>query len=160
MNFDERQFRNALGRFATGVCVVCGNNPESKPVGMTINSFSSLSLNPALVLWSIKRNSLSYQIFSELDRYSINILAEAQLDVSRRYARAGDHLMIAEDVKYSKGKLPYIDGAIARFECDKWSSVSAGDHDILIGRVADYHSESDRVPAIYFEGSYRMLDTL
>lgn len=159
MFFNERDFRNALGKFATGICVVCGTTREGVAVGMTINSFASVSLNPALVLWSIKNNSISHRIFSQLERYSINVLAESQRDISNFYAKPGDHVMSVDHLGFSPEGIPCINDAIARFDCLHWRSYSAGDHDVIIAEVIGYRSETDRVPAIYFEGTYHTIAT-
>src|ERR1700739_3007947 len=101
MAIEQKQYRNALGRFTTGVCVVSAIGHSRAPIGMTINSFSSLSLEPSLIQWSIKKHSLCYPLFAELDSYSISVLSDKQAHISHRYAKAGDHVMHADDYSSS-----------------------------------------------------------
>jgi len=157
MSHDEKLSRNALGRFATGVCVVSAVGQHGMPIGMTINSFSSASLSPLLVQWSLKKNSISYGLFADLSQFSISVLSAHQLDVSRRYAKAGDHLMLTEDYSISAGGIPYIRGAIAHFECKPWQIYQAGDHNIIVASVDRLITGAPSEPLVFYEGNYRSL---
>ena len=88
---DTKQFRDALGEFATGVCIATAAPAGSEPIGMTINSFSSVSLDPPLVLWSIHNSSDCFQKFDVSETFSISVLSQAQQDLSNHYAKPGDH---------------------------------------------------------------------
>lgn len=157
MGLDEKQFRSALSRFATGVGVVAAINPDGFPIGMTINSFSSVSLIPSLVQWSIKNRSISYTLFSNLTAYSISFLSEKQLDISHRYARAGDHLMQPGDYLISRNGVPFVKDCLAHFECRSWQIYQAGDHDIIVAIVERASSDRYEEPLVFYEGSYRSL---
>jgi len=157
MDLEEKQYRNALGRFTTGVCVVSAVNDVGAPIGMTINSFSSLSLDPSLIQWSIKKQSLCYPLFSHLESYSISVLSDRQAYISHRYARAGDHVMSPEDYSSSGNGAPFIKGALAHFECCSWGRMEAGDHDILIAIVDKFSSDTEGKPLVFFGGAYRPL---
>lgn len=156
---NQVELRNALGNFATGVCVVVAENEDHQYVGMTINSFSSVSLDPSLVLWSIKRESHSYSLFSQAEKYVINVLSNDQRAISSKYARYGDHL-IGDDEILMNGVTPVIRGSISYFECKKWCSLEAGDHDVLIGKVNKFDARWDQEPLIFFNGQYREIGSL
>lgn len=157
MSFDEKQYRGALGRFATGVCVVSAVSADNRPIGMTINSFSSVSLQPSLIQWSLKSQSLCFPLFSQLDVYSISVLSEQQVDISRRYAKAGDHIMRRDDYDLSADGIPFIRNSLAHFECRTWGRMEAGDHQIILGRVERFSSHMDGRPLVFYQGSYRPL---
>jgi flavin reductase (DIM6/NTAB) family NADH-FMN oxidoreductase RutF len=157
MALEEKLYRSALGRFTTGICVVTAFSGASIPIGMTINSFSSLSLDPNLVLWSIKKKSLCYPLFSQLQLYSISVLSDRQADVSRRYAAAGDHAMSLDDYSCTENGIPFVKGSLAHFECRSWGRMEAGDHDILIAAVDSFSSDMDGKPLVFFGGAYRPL---
>lgn len=157
MSAQEKQLRNVLGRFATGVCVVASVNSEGKPIGMTINSFASVSLSPSLVLWSIKRDSLCYPLFADAGAYSVSVLAGDQVEISNRYARAGDHLMQKGDYAITERGVPYVKDSLAHFECESWQRYQAGDHDILVASVVEFHNDMHEEPLIFYSGGYRAL---
>lgn len=131
---DLRAFRMALGRFATGVVVVT-TEYDSARVGLTINSFSSLSLNPPLILWSIDRGARSFDAFMASDRFAINVLERSQVAVSNVFASK-------ETDKFDKvawtpggGGVPLIDGAVCQLECTRAYQHDGGDHVLIVGRV-------------------------
>ena len=159
MALDTRDFRNALGRFATGICVVCTEstnaNGTNQPVAMTVNSFASVSLEPALVLWSIDKHSSCFDYFTQSKGYSINVLSNEQQDLSARYAQS-DHNMDETDYEQGKTATVVLKQALARFECTLEQQVDAGDHIILIGRVQHYdYQDDDEKSLIYFAGQYQ-----
>ena len=151
---EDKQYRNVLGRFTTGVCVVSAISTGNVPIGMTINSFSSLSLDPSLIQWNLKKNSLCYPLFSRLRAYSISVLSQEQINVSQRYARAGDHALSFDDYQVSESGMPFIKDSIAHFECRKWRKISAGDHDIMLGVVDRFFTLTDAKPLVFFSGKY------
>jgi flavin reductase (DIM6/NTAB) family NADH-FMN oxidoreductase RutF len=159
MASDERKFREALGRFTTGVCVVAGVGSEGYPIGMTINSFSSVSLEPSLVQWSLKSSSQTHKLFSALQVYTISILSEAQLEISKRYARAGDHRMQQCDCELLPRGVPHVRGALAYFACRHWQTYHAGDHSILLGAVESFATCSPGQPLVFYRGGYHWLPT-
>jgi flavin reductase (DIM6/NTAB) family NADH-FMN oxidoreductase RutF len=157
MQIDSRELRTILGRFATGVCVITTVTPADKAVGLTANSFSSVSLEPPLVLWSLQNNSESYADFARPQRYAINILTSDQEALSTQYARKGDHELAAEH--YSRGLFgnPILEGALASFECELETTHEAGDHLIIIGRVMAMEVRSTGDPLVFYSGAYRKL---
>ena len=128
-----REFRDALGQFGTGVTVVTAQCPEG-PVGMTANSFASVSLDPPLVLWSPALASLRYAHFEAASHYAIHVLRDDQAGLARRFARDAHAF---EGLDWHKGEhdLPLIEGCLARFECRQEAAHEGGDHMILVGRV-------------------------
>ncbi|MFK8047964.1 MAG: flavin reductase family protein [Halioglobus sp.] len=158
MSFDGRDLRNALGRFATGVCVISTVNSEGRPVGMTANSFSSVSLDPPLVLWSLQSNSDVYDAFATPSHFAINVLANTQEDLSNLYAKKGDHLMEADHFSAGQHGSPVVHNALVTFECELETTHAGGDHLIVIGRVLNVVSGSEGEPLLFFSGGYRALN--
>lgn len=152
-----KALRNAFGQFATGVCVVTATNSSGKPVGVTINSFSSVSLDPPLALWSIQNNSDMFEHWCNTERYAINILAADQADLSGQCAKAGDHLLQEGQSAPSDNGVPLIQGAVATFEMKLVQVVPAGDHHILIGEITEYTNNEDVAPLVFHKGQYRAL---
>lgn len=132
---DARQLRNALGRFATGVTVVTTRTPRGKLEGLTANSFSALSLDPPLVLWSLRQGAPSLESFLRAGRFTINVLAAEQWELSRRFATPRPDKF--EEVGFSSGLggCPVLTGSLATFECETQNTVEGGDHLIFLGRV-------------------------
>lgn len=128
-----RSFRDALGQFATGVTVITCAGPEG-PIGITANSFASVSLDPPLVLWSPARASRRFPFFEAADRYAIHVLGAEQGDVCRAFVRDGAAF---EAVDWTMGEagVPLIEGCLARFECRREAVHEGGDHLIVVGRV-------------------------
>lgn len=128
-----RALREALGHYATGVTVVTTNGPDG-PLGMTANSFTSVSLDPALVLWCPARRSRRFDAFLQATHYAIHVLAADQLALCLRFARSGDDFS-GLDLTHTPEALPVLPGVLARFDCAAESSHPGGDHVILVGRV-------------------------
>jgi flavin reductase (DIM6/NTAB) family NADH-FMN oxidoreductase RutF len=133
--FSERQFRDALAQFATGVTIVCARAPNGRYVGFTANSFSSASLDPPLILWTLSRRSSSLTGFEASARYAINVLAATQVDLARRFSRP--HADRFADVAFRLGwsDAPLIEGCIAWFECRHHARQRTGDHVLFVGEV-------------------------
>ncbi|AWB48763.1 flavin oxidoreductase [Gemmobacter aquarius] len=148
---DPRLLRDALGRFATGVTVITCQT-ENGPVGITANSFASVSLDPALVLWSIARSSSRYGAFATAHGFAIHILAQDERDLAARFAKAGagfDGLPVST----GQGGAPLIADTLARFDCTLHAAVDGGDHVILLGRVLSA-SFRDGAPLVFAKGHY------
>ncbi len=128
-----RDFRDALGCYGTGVTVVTTMSPDG-PMGMTANSFASVSLDPALVLWSPAKTSRRHTIFANASHFAIHIMAEDQDALARHFAQQGDGFG-AVDWHLSEENLPILDGCLARFECATDAVHDGGDHSIIVGRV-------------------------
>lgn len=157
MSFDTRAFRDTLGMFGTGVCVVTGQAPGAAPFGMTVNSFSSVSLEPPLVLWSIQKNSEMLATFEQIDRWAINVLGLDQQADSNRYAKKGDHALEEGSFRVGRTGMPVLRNCIAQFECVDVQRVDAGDHIILIGEVKAFHKKREAKPLMFYAGKYREL---
>jgi flavin reductase (DIM6/NTAB) family NADH-FMN oxidoreductase RutF len=133
--FDERQFRDALAQFATGVTVVCARAPDGRYVGFTANSFNSVSLSPPLVLWSLARRSASLPAFEAAPGYAINVLSAPQVDLARRFSRPHADRFAGVSHRLGWSDAPLIDGCIAWLECRHYARHRAGDHVVFIGEV-------------------------
>ena len=133
--FDQRQFRDALSQFATGVTIVCARADATRYAGFTANSFNSVSLDPPLVLWSLARRSSSLAAFQVAERYAVNVLAATQVDLARRFSRP--HADRFAQVPYRLGwsEAPLIEGCVAWLECRHYAQHRAGDHVVFIGEV-------------------------
>ena len=159
---DSKALRNAFGHFATGVTVVTTmgkdlTTGDAKPVAMTANSFSSVSLDPPLVLWSIDKGSKSYGAYTNNDHFAIHILHNGQQALSNRCAsRDVDKF---EGVVWSKGigDAPLFDDFSCRFQCVVEHRYEGGDHQIIVGRVLEYECKTDNStnqPLLFFKGQY------
>lgn len=154
---DPKQFRNALGSFATGVTVVTTLDAEGKPVGMTANSFNSVSLDPMLVLWSIAKNANAYDSFVESNHFAIHILADDQQDLSQQFATKGIDRFAGLDYQRGHAEVPVLPHCSARFECDIEHRYDGGDHTILVGRVQHFE-HNQKQPLVFHAGRYAQLE--
>jgi len=157
MEIDSRELRNALGRFATGVCIISAVTPQGEALGLTANSFASVSLDPPLVLWSLQNNSEVFSAFSTPRFYAINILALEQEGHSGRYAKKGDHRLDPEHFTTGKFGAPILRESLANFECELHATHDGGDHLIIVGRVRDMQTRAEGAPLLFFCGGYRQL---
>ncbi len=133
--FDERQLRDALAQFATGVTIVCARAPERRYVGFTANSFNSVSLDPPLILWSLSRRSGSLAAFEGAERYAVNVLSASQADLARRFSRPHTDRFAGVAFRLGWSDAPLVDGCVAWFECRHHAQHRAGDHVVFIGEV-------------------------
>jgi len=115
--FDVRDLRNAFGMFATGVTVVTTCTPEGRPVGLTCNSFASVSLKPPLVLWSLSLRAASYDAFVQASHFAVNVLAADQAALSQRFAKTGGDKFTGIEWRTGLAEMPLLDGAVASFTC-------------------------------------------
>ena len=152
MTLDQRELRDALGCFATGVTIVT-TQASRGPLGMTANSFASVSLDPPLVLWSPARKSLRFPAFETAPFFAIHILAEDQIDLSNHFASSGEEF---RGIAYRKGEgdTPLLDGCAACFECAHSAGHDGGDHLIVVGEVLRM-TRTDKRPLLYYRGGYR-----
>lgn len=154
MSLDSREFRNALGTFTTGVCVVTANPEGAVPFGMTVNSFASVSLDPALILWSIQNDSECLEGFDKANRFAVNILAIDQMDLSNQYAAKGDHALDPAHFRLGRSGLPLLRGVVTSFECKLWARYPGGDHTILVGEVTAMENNPNKLPLLFSAGKY------
>jgi len=157
MTTDTRHLRDALGQFATGVCLVTVATDDGRALALTVNSFASVSLDPPLVLWSLQNNSEVYDIFATPQHYAINVLAAEQEQLSTRYAQSGAHLLDPAHFTPGENGAPVITDALAVFECELAATHEGGDHTIIVGRVARFAADTGRTPLVFYRGGYRAL---
>ncbi len=150
---DPRALRNAFGAFMTGVTVVTTHDKDGNPLGFTANSFTSVSLDPPLVLVCLANSSRNYDAFSTAEGFAINVLSEAQKDVSNTFARPVEDRFAAVDWQKGPQGSPVFDGVSAWFDCSMHDTIEAGDHLILIGKVEAF--ENTIHPGLgYARGAY------
>lgn len=150
---DSRGFRNALGQFATGVTVVTTQAGNGDRIGLTANSFNSASLDPPMVLWSLRNDSLNFEVFANADHFAVNVLAADQVDVSRRFSRDVEDRFAELDCIEGIGGAPVIAGCAATFQCRNVHRYSGGDHAIFVGEVLQFEV-NDRTPLVFHRGDY------
>ncbi len=153
---DKRAFRQCLGKFATGVAVVTCNDSDNHPCGITANSFSSVSLDPQLVLWNLAKASNSLNAYLDARHFAINVLSVEQKEVSVHFAKSGHTLF--DDIEYSRSAngVPLMPDTLASFECRTHEVHDCGDHYIIIGEVTSF-SANDRDPLLFFSGEYNRI---
>ncbi|HUI18149.1 MAG TPA: flavin reductase [Alphaproteobacteria bacterium] len=152
---DKRAFRTALGRFPTGVTVVTTLGPGGRRIGLTANSFSSVSLDPPLVLWSLAKAARSLAFFVKAPHYAINVLAADQIGLSRQFADAREDRFADVVCRTGLGGVPLIEGCAAWFECHNVAQYEGGDHVILLGRVERF-ADADRTALAFHLGGYKV----
>ena len=155
--FDCRGFRDTLGAFATGVTVVTALDASGQPIGMTISSFNSVSLDPPLILWSLSKASPSLTAFKAASHYSVNVLAANQQALSDRFASRIENRFDGVPTHAGIDGLPLLDGCCAWFECHNEIRHEGGDHLIFVGRVERFTPGEEKLPLVFHGGRYREL---
>ena len=155
-SFDTRSLRNALGTFATGITVLTARDADGRPVGATISSFGSVSLDPPLVSWSLGLHSPSLAVFESCSHYAVNVLAADQVEFSQRFSQPLDDRFAGIEFQSGAGGAPLLPGCCAWFECRNEMRYPGGDHLILVGYVENFRHE-DKPPLIFHGGRYRSL---
>ncbi len=150
---DSRDLRRAFGHFATGVTIVTTTDSDGNPVGFTANSFTSVSIDPPLLLVNIATAAHGCPVFTAADGFAVNILAHRQRDLSNRFAAAGSDKFAGVDWHPGPAGAPVLDGVVAWFDCRSFRQVEAGDHIILIGEVQAYDYSAD-APLGFCRGAY------
>ncbi|QIL73809.1 flavin reductase (plasmid) [Diaphorobacter sp. HDW4B] len=153
MNFDSKHLRQVLGAFPTGVTVVTTIDAGGNPFGVTANSFSSVSLDPPLILWSQANTSSSHPAFRDADRFVVNIMADDQIPIANQFAKSGVDKFAGVKVSPGIGGLPVIDGSAAHLQCRKVAAYPGGDHTIFIGMI-EHMERSTRNPLAFGQGRY------
>lgn len=151
--FGMRELRDCFGSFYTGVTVVTTTGDDGRLHGATINSFSSLSLDPPLVLWSQRRGSSTFPIFSAAKYFAINILAEDQIEISRIFASGRPDKFAEVETRRGLGGIPIILGCSAYLQCSNEIDYPGGDHVIFVGRVEQIET-AGRPPLLFGAGRY------
>ena len=155
--FDPRTLRNAFGKFATGVTIITTCQADGTPRGITANSFTSVSLDPPMLLICIGKSAFSKSVFSECEHFGVNILRSTQQDVSALFASKSVEKFDKADYEKSLYGTPIIKETLANFICRRQKSVDAGDHLVIFGEVIDFRS-NDGSPLLYFNGDYCSID--
>jgi flavin reductase (DIM6/NTAB) family NADH-FMN oxidoreductase RutF len=153
--FDVRDLRRAFGQYTTGVTVVTTADDAGRPWGMTANSFTSVSLNPPLVLWAAAKSSPSLEAFLAADRFAVNVLASDQHHLSRQFATSGTEKFEGVGLVASPAGPPVLEGTVAHFVCHRTETVDAGDHVVLFGEVESYEAPGGE-PLVFHSGAYRL----
>jgi flavin reductase (DIM6/NTAB) family NADH-FMN oxidoreductase RutF len=155
--FDARGFRDTLGRYATGVALVIASGPDGAVAGMTINSFASVSLDPPLVLWSMRSDTASAQVFRDAAGFTVSILGAGHEAVARRCARTDGEKLDGLELAYAPSGVPRLDDAMAWFDCATWAVYPGGDHDIFVGHVRDFGARPGAT-LTFQDGRFRSSD--
>ena len=154
---DARTLRDAMGCFATGITIVTALAPDGTPVGLTANSFTSVSLDPPLLLVCIANTAGSAPVLQQADHFGVNVLQTSQQQVSNRFAGKGEDRFGATAWRPGEAGVPLIDGSLVAFECRRYAVHEGGDHFLLVGEVTRARYEPRRDPLLYFRGKYRRL---
>ena len=152
-----RAYRDALGRFPTGVALITFMD-AGRARAMTVNSFSSVSLDPPLILWSVARDSLRYAAFRDAQTFAVNVLGADQQSLSNACAQNDD--LGASGARFSPGGngAPLVDGAVARFECSRAAVHPGGDHDIILGEVTAFDAPRDAASLVFYRSGYHVAE--
>jgi 3-hydroxy-9,10-secoandrosta-1,3,5(10)-triene-9,17-dione monooxygenase reductase component len=153
---DPIQLRNAFGSFITGVTIITGRAPDGTPVGMTANSFSSVSLDPPLALWSVAKTATAFEVFQACSHFTIHILHSGQEALSRQFASKNTDRFADTVHELGVGDVPVLTDYSARFECEVEHRYPGGDHIILVGRILAFDAR-DKEPLVFYKGQYKQL---
>tara|TARA_B100000886_G_scaffold200797_1_gene138572 strand:- start:675 stop:1142 length:468 start_codon:yes stop_codon:yes gene_type:complete len=148
---DTKLLKKTLGKYLTGVTIVTSTDHDGNPIGMTVNSFTSVSLQPSLVLWCIDKKQPSYNSFMNANGYAVNILSKDQNDLCYKFASQLDDKFENVNWKRSENGFPLVKNSLAWFDCKKWNYYSGGDHQILVGEVTSFDS-FELEPLTYWNG--------
>jgi flavin reductase (DIM6/NTAB) family NADH-FMN oxidoreductase RutF len=153
---EMKNFRQCLGKFATGVTVVSCRDQDGKPCGITANSFSSVSLEPPLVLWNIDKVSKSLRAYLEAEHFAINVLSNLQRSLASHFATSENGLFDNISYRDSPQNVPVLSNTLAHLECRTHDIHDCGDHHIIIGDVINFEL-SDGEPLIFYSGNYTAI---
>lgn len=156
---DKKALRHAMGGFATGVCVITVADPDhvdGHVVGLTANSFSSVSLEPPLVQWCLDLKAHRYDLYAKAQTFGINILSAGHEDLSRRFARENAHIVPAEDLTSPLSPLK-LKNVVGYFACDLYESRLVGDHLVIVGEVRHFESDPAQPGLTFFKGRYGQI---
>jgi 3-hydroxy-9,10-secoandrosta-1,3,5(10)-triene-9,17-dione monooxygenase reductase component len=154
--FDQKEFRKIMGTFATGITVVTTMH-KSAPVGITVNSFTSVSLDPPLVLWCLANDADSYDIFANCKNFAVHILHEEQEEISQIFSTKNSSKF--ENLQWETGEFgaPILKDCASCFQCETEIGYSGGDHIILLGRVKAIENNTEKHPLVYHNSNYHAL---
>ena len=150
---DPRELRNCFGKFATGITVITALAPDGTKIGLTVNSFSSLSLDPPMILWSLDLRSNSVEALKAAPHFAVNVLASDQMELSNNFASPSDEKFVDVELIDSEFDLPLLSETVAYLECKNIGQYEGGDHLIFIGEVVNFKI-NDKKPLLYANGQY------
>jgi len=153
---DPLRLRSALGSFVTGVTVVTTRTADGEPVGLTVNSFNTVSLSPPLVLWSLSLRAASFDAFVQADHFVVNVLAADQISLSEHFAKTGGDKFTGITWGTTVTDMPQLEGTAASFTCQSAHRFEGGDHVIFVGEVISFE-QNPRAPLVYANGNYTEL---
>ena len=154
VDIDPGHFRNVLGHYPTGVCVVTGCNADGLSSGLVVGSFTSVSLDPPLVAFSPDKGSTSWPQVRECGHFCVNVIGADQLDLCRKFASKGRDKFEGVAHRLSPRGLPVLDNIVAYIECELEDEIDAGDHTIVLGRVLHLDVQRGEDPLLFFRGRY------
>ncbi|QJU55662.1 flavin reductase family protein [Herbiconiux sp. KACC 21604] len=157
MPIDPQIFRTIMGHYPTGVCVVTAITPEGKAVGMTVGTFTSVSLDPPLIGFFPDRRSTSWPSIAAAGRFCVNVLADDQEHLGKQFASRVDDKFVDVAHRRSDSGLPLLDGAVAWIECSLYSVGDAGDHLLVLGEVEAMSAEGTVSPLVFHQGAFRQV---
>lgn len=157
MSIDQREFRNTLGTFATGITIITTQTQEGSLVGVTINSFASVSLDPPMVLFSLNRESPLREIFLKSEHFNVCVLSQDQEKLSNLFASPDPNKFDKVDWNSGQNGMPVLNATLATLECTRQTTYEGGDHTIFIGEVTHHESNAQGKPLLYFNGGYAKI---
>ena len=155
-SLEPQRLRQAFGKFATGVTIVTAADADGRAVGVTANSFSSLSLDPPLLLWSIGRNSSSYRVFQQTGHFAVHVLDQTQTALSQRFSARGVNRFEGVPIEPGPGGCPLLPDYHVRFECSVSERHEGGDHLIMVGRILNVEQRPGS-PLLFYGGRFARL---
>lgn len=155
---ESKDLRWSFSHFVTGVTIVSAQGPDGELIGVTANSFSSVSLDPPLVQINLARSLRSFEALARTPSFAINLLSKEQHELCMRFARPGADKWAGIAPEFSPQGNPLIPGRLAHFDCRSWARYDGGDHLILVGEVTDHFSRTDAQPLIFYQGALQSFD--
>ena len=157
MDLSNEEFRSAMSLYPTGVAIVTTESNGCVPFGITVNSFTSLSLDPPLVMWNLDKTSDTFDAWFLAETFGVNFLKENQRHLAVRYSRKGEHQIASKDVNHGVTGCPLLADVLASIECKVRTRYEGGDHVIIIGEVIDIVMQSKASPLVFYKGTYSAI---
>jgi flavin reductase (DIM6/NTAB) family NADH-FMN oxidoreductase RutF len=156
-DFDPRAYRSALGGFGTGVALVAARDEAGNAHGMIINSLTSVSLHPPIMLWCLANSSAAFKVFTEAPAFSLNILRSDDAEVAQRFSRKGDRVIPPEQISTMESGAPVLTAAVASLDCRLRLRQPMGDHEVIYGDVVAYRADPGVDALGFFRGRFVTL---
>jgi flavin reductase (DIM6/NTAB) family NADH-FMN oxidoreductase RutF len=157
MDFDPLAYRRALGGFGTGVALVAARDSEGRSHGLIVNSLTSVSLHPPIVLWCLGNSCAAFDVFTHATEFTINILGAGEEDLARQFSKRGDRIITDDQIIHLKTGAPALGAAVANLDCRMRSRQPMGDHEVIFGDVAAFRMSPEASALGYFRGRYVTL---